>query len=520
MRLGALLTLWQQRLVAESEVNAMRQRKNLLLIITDQQRADTIARAGNAYIQTPNLDRLCETGTLYSNAYSEMPECCPARAVMFSGQWGHRTGNMGNGFANPLSSTFVHALNDEGYQTTCIGKMHAIPRDNTWGFQDVYRSEEMGHPDLDDYNRYVRDLGFDWVYETMGVRHEYYYIPQVSQLPDRLHQTTWVGDQTVDAINRLSVKDKPWFITASFVKPHPPFDPTTPYLNLYDPEVLPPPVRNERDRDEIWPLQQAQNYAKWMEQPGDTLTRLIKAAYYASISQIDVQIGRIVDELERHGLREETVILFTSDHGEMLGDHYQWGKRSFYDGSARIPFIISCPGSLPQGAVSDQLVGHRDIAPTLLDAANLLDERNVLDGHSLLRSSHDTPREITFGELVTNPYGVIPREEAVNISSIYMAATKKWKYIYSPNGGREALFNLEIDPNELVPLENDDSHAETKQTLRTALLEFFQREDYKGGLSEDGQQLRQVPLSEVPTPRNRQYSSYDPYHLEARKGRR
>lgn len=494
---------------------------NLLLIITDQQRADTLNKAGNPDIYTPNLDRLCETGIRYDQAYCESPECCPARSLIFSGQWGHRTGNMGNGLITPLETTFVEKLNKAGYHTENIGKMHSYPEGNNWGFQRVQRSEELGEMKRDDFKKYIVDLGLDWVYEPHGVRHEYYYIPQVSQLSDRCHNTTWVGNQTIEYMKQTQ-HDQPWFLTASFIKPHPPFDPTTPFLTMYDPADLPLPIRSDQDRTDMWPLQKGQNYSKWMELTDDNLARLIKAAYYACISQIDVQIGRMLDSLEENGMRDNTLIIFTSDHGEMLGDHYQWGKRSFYNGAARIPFILSCPGKLPEGAVNKDLVGHRDIAPTLLHAAGVLVHAEEWSGKSLLERIHNEEQEwrnITFGELVTNTYGVMSNELAEKVSSIYMAANQRWKYIYAPNGGKEALFDLEQDPLELTNLQFLPETQANKKQLRQALLSFFKEEGYTAGLSEDGEDLLEVPLTEVPAPRNRQYSMYDPYHKELRERR-
>ncbi|MFS0726643.1 sulfatase [Paenibacillus sp. 1P07SE] len=495
---------------------------NLLMIITDQQRADSIQAYGNPLVHTPHLDRLAASGIRYDRAYCESPECCPARSMIFSGQWGHQTGNLGNGFVRKLDATLADKLNEAGYWTEYAGKMHAYPKENTWGFQKVHRSEECWPPEEDDFAKYIADQGLDWVYEPSGIRHEYYYVPQASQVPDRHHNTTWVGNRTVEFLEHASA-EQPWCFVASFIKPHPPFDPTTPYLNLYDPADMPLPVRTAADRDGMWPLQQAQNYAKWTEQTDDNMARLIKAAYYASVTQIDTQIGRILDRLEEQGLRENTLILFVSDHGEMLGDHYQWGKRSYYNGSSRIPFLLSCPGRLPEGVVSEDLIGHRDIAPTLLDAAGLTINPEAWAGDSLLPRATgrtDYPwREVTFGELMTDTYHLMESGEREKLASIYMVADRRWKYIYSPNGGTEHLFDLDQDPDELNSLHHEPAAADVKQRLRSELVQFYRSVGFSPALNEAGTDLQRVPLTEVPTMRNRQYSPYDPHHLERRSGR-
>ncbi|MFS0726662.1 sulfatase [Paenibacillus sp. 1P07SE] len=494
---------------------------NLLLIITDQHRADAMGAYGNKDILTPNLDRLAASGVRYERAYAESPECCPARAMIFSGKWGHQTGNLGNGFVKKIEASFADRLAEAGYWTEYAGKMHSIPRGNSWGFRKTHISEENSGLEAGTYAQYIADQGLDWVYEPSGIRHEYYYIPQVAQVPDRHHNTTWVGNHTVDFLEQAA-SGQPWCFVSSFIKPHPPFDPTTPYLNLYDPAALPLPVRTDSDREGMWPLQQAQNYSKWTDTTDDNRARLIKAAYYASITQIDVQIGRILDTLEARGLRENTLILFVSDHGEMLGDHYQWGKRSYYNGSARIPFLLSCPGRVPEGAVSGDLVGHRDIAPTLLDAAGLREHAAACAGESLLprlSGAQTQWRQVTFGELITDPYRLMERSEMEEVAAIYMAADARWKYIYSPNGGTELLFDLDSDPDELQSLHDDERFSEEKHRLRRELLDFYRQAGFAPALNKEGTELRQIPLTDVPTRRNRQYSKYDPHHLERRKSR-
>ncbi len=228
------------------------------------------------------------------------------------------------------------------------------------------------------------------------------------------------------------------------------------------------------------------------------LARTIKAYYYATITQIDVQVGRMLNALEQTGLRDNTMVLYTTDHGELLGDHGHWGKRSFYDGAARIPFILSWPGRVPAGQTRDQLVGHRDIAPTFLAAAGLDDRAADLPGANLLALAEDPSadwREITFGELYESPM------------SIYAAIDARFKYAYSVAAGREHLFDLVADPCEQRNLARAPAFAAERTRLRSALVEFFRRCRYHWPLA-DGDLRREKPPGDATWARNRQYSRW------------
>ena len=472
-------------------------RPNLILIMTDQQRGDTIACSGNEHIQTPNLDRLCATGVRFDRFYTEMPECVPSRGMTMTGQWGHRTGVMANGM--PLaegSPTFVKTLEAGGYHCQGVGKMHFTPRRTTHGFDHIWLMEEIP-PSLegDDFLQYLQSVGYDWVHEPHGNRHELYYLPQPAQLPDEHCGTTWVTDRSIDYLRARQNEEQPFFLFTSYTKPHPPFAPTIPFQTLYDPARLPLPVRQPDDRAEAWPLHSAQDYSKWMESTDDNLARSIKAAYYACITQIDAQIGRILDLLEETGQRDNTLIIFVSDHGELMGDHYHWGKRAFYEGAVRVPGIVSWPNELPQGETRQHLVGHRDLSATFLEAAG--QEAEGLCGESMLKWACSQPavgREVTFGELFTGE------------RAIYMAADAEWKYAYMPNGAREQLFHLPSDPDELVNRADDEEAVSAKSRLRGALTQFFRDEGYAAAL--DGDELISLPDTPIHMGRNRQYARW------------
>jgi arylsulfatase len=463
---------------------------NILLILTDQQRADTIAACGGpSFMSTPHLDRLAREGVWFENMYSEMPECVPARSMILTGLYGHRTGVMGNQQRLPADApTFVQALTRQGYYAQAIGKMHFNPVRVTHGFDDLLLAEEIpGTQEEDDYLTFLRRVGYDHVHEPHGVRHEYYYIPQVSQLPDAYHATTWIGDRSVEFIQHPP--RTPWFLFASFIQPHPPFDPTVPFVSRYDPEDMPLPTGWD-EGGVAFELLLAQDYAKWMESCNANLVRLIKAAYYACITQVDVQIGRMLDALERTGQRRNTLVVFSSDHGELLGDHHHFGKRSFYRGACRVPLILSWPGTLPENEARVQLVGHQDFHDLFLDAAGLT--QSALRRWAENRT--DPGRPIIFGELFEGP------------SALYLAATSQWKYQYSPNGGTDQLIQLTEDGDELK--DAGPEHPEVRDNLRRALVEFFRNDGYRAPLNDEGDDLRVLPREPIRWPRNRQYASW------------
>jgi len=463
---------------------------NILLILTDQQRQDTLAKvASNPWIQTPSLDRLAERGVWFEAMYSEMPECVPARSVILTGKMGHVTGVMGNNRRlGGESPTIAHALSQAGYHTQAIGKMHFSPVRASHGFADLRLAEEIPTQiDEDDYLSFLVNSPYAHVLEPHGIRHEYYYIPQVSQLPDDLHATTWIGQETVKFLQHPP--QQPFFLYTSFIKPHPPFEPTLPYAFRYDPAQLPDPVDWSPAADPAGlELLRAQDYSKWMEATDLNLAHLIKAAYYACVTQVDVQIGRILDALDRSGLAQETLVIFSSDHGELLGDHHHFGKRSFYHGSTRVPLILSWPGTLPQGQVRQSVVGHQDFYQAMAEAAGLTQDSRLL---SIAKTGEKDEARLLVGELFEDE------------RAIYMAVDRRWKYLYSPNGGRECL--LAVDAQDHETQDYLTSHPDQANSMRKRLIQYFQREGYAPALDSEGADLCHLPDTTMSWPRNRQY---------------
>ncbi|MEO1237497.1 MAG: sulfatase-like hydrolase/transferase [Planctomycetota bacterium] len=342
-------------------------RPNILLVMTDQQRFDTIAALGNGLIRTPTLDRLCREGTAFTHAYTPSPVCVAARSALITGLAPHQTGCVDNMPTPTGTTSLMQHLAAAGYQTHGVGKMHFTPDPNiAWGFESRDISEEEHGPG-DDYAEFLEANGYGHVTSPHGIRSELYYTPQPSQLPERLHHTRWVVDRSIDFLGRRD-RARPFFLFSSFVKPHPPFENPTPWNHLYRGPDMPGPdtPADSAHYQTYW--NRVQNRYKYCDQGDDLrLQQNRQAAYYGCISFIDFQLGRLLQTLGDE--IDNTLILFTSDHGEFLGDYGCVGKRSMLDAACRVPMIARWPGGERPSQVVHTPTTLLDILPTCLAAA-------------------------------------------------------------------------------------------------------------------------------------------------------
>ncbi len=438
----------------------MSSKPNVLLIITDQQRFDTISAAGNPQIKTPNLDRLTREGTRFSSAYTPAPVCVPARCAMHYGQYPLTNGCFENNYDMPTDRPSVaDAMTRAGYRTHAIGKRHFTPNpQDPRGFQTLEKQEEIVD-DLsqDDYLQYLEANDCGYAIEPHGVRGEAYYVPQLSPLPPKHHPTQWVGDRTVDWLNDAGKGDEPFFLYSSIIHPHPPFSPPTPWHKLYRAPDMPLPKMTQNPESLYLHTNYRQNRYKGRDAGTDLrLQQLIKSYYWASISFIDHQVGRMLDTLEANGQLENTLIIFGSDHGEFLGDYGCYGKRSFLDSAARVPLICRLPGRFEAGAVCETPVSLIDIMPTALSVAETSVDN--LDGQDLAQvATESSEREIVFGHYQGAEAG------------IYMAVSKEWKYIWSAADNKELLFDRIADPLELRNRAYNVASASAARKMRDLL---------------------------------------------------
>lgn len=440
-------------------------RPNILLLFTDQQRHDTLRAGGNPLMVTPALDRLCREGMRFSSAFTPSPVCVSARCALIHGLYPFQTRCSRNSDAMPTDRlTMMQALTEAGYRTHGIGKMHFTP--DTYalrGFQTRERQVGIPLPEPDDdYMRFLADQGYDHVYDPGGVRGDLYYIPQTSQLPAALHPTQWIGDRALSFIASTD-PGQPFFLFASFIHPHPPFSPPTPWNKLYRAANMPNPKRPHRMEELLTYSNREQNRRKGRDDGIDNnLFRVMRAYYYACISFIDYQVARIVTALETSGRLDETLILYTSDHGEFLGDYDCVGKRSMLDAAARVPMIARYPKRFAPGQVCDTPVSLVDVMPTFLAAAGESERTTDLPGQDLADTAHrgtpDRSRTI-FGQFAHADEG------------LYMALNQNWKYYYSAADRREVLLDRVHDPLETRNCVSNWYCQSALETMRAGLIE-------------------------------------------------
>lgn len=443
----------------------MSKKPNILMLFTDQQRFDTIHALGNPVIKTPALDGLCEAGVAFTSAYSPSPVCVPARCSLVYGQYPAHTRCYDNGYKMPEDRrSFVDILTEAGYRTHGVGKCHYTPDKYALrGFQTREVQEECPARGSDDYMKFLEREGYGELFEPHGVRGEMYYVPQVSQLPPKLHPTQWVGDRSLAFIEAQKGSAQPWFLFSSYIHPHPPFAPPSPWHKLYRSFDMPLPNVPQDVESLQTHVNRVQNRYKGRDHGIDNnLLRNMKAHYYACISFIDFQVGRILQTLKQQGQLENTLVLLTADHGEHLGDYNCFGKRSMHDSCMRVPLVISMPGRFEGGVQCSQPVSLIDVMPTILGAAGCDAGGLNLDGEDLHAVARlKSGRKAVYSQIATRG------------DAIYTAVTDRWKYAYSAPDDREFLFDRVVDPLETRNRAGLPTTQETVKSLREQTVGFF-----------------------------------------------
>lgn len=446
----------------------MSRQPNILFVMTDQQRSDTIRALGNGEIRTPTLDSLAQTGTAFTNCYTPSPVCVAARSATITGLPPHLNGCASNNESPLRLQSIMQVLQGAGYRTHGIGKMHFNPQaDAMWGFESRDISEEGARLNgrRNDFHDYLNENGYGHVLEPQGMRSEMYYIPQPSQLPAEHHHTSWVADRAIEFLqNRDS--ERPFFLWASFIKPHPPFESPVPWNKLYRAAQMLPPRRPDDFSQLLSYWNHHQNRYKYRDKGYDEmLARTIKAMYYACISFIDFNLGRILEALGAE--IENTLILYTSDHGEMLGDYGSYGKRSMLNPAAKVPLIARFPHSASPGCRIDSPVSLLDVFPTFAAAAGLDIDKPSPEGADLLELAAGAgQREQVYSQVGEGNIG------------LYMIASRDLKYIYSAADNKEWLFDLRIDPQETKNWAGNSRYERQLREMRDRLIGRFERAGY------------------------------------------
>ena len=438
--------------------------KNLLFIMSDEHSRRVVGCYGDSIVKTPNLDKLAASGTRFANAYTPSPICAPARASLATGRYPHQHKYWSS--AEPYNGnmpSWSHRLRDEGHRCTSIGKLHFRSTEDDNGFDEEILPQHCinglgwvkglirDHP-MPDYNEGTKPFS-----EAIGEGESAYTIH------DRR-----IADAACDWLrkNAAAKSEKPWVLFVSFISPHYPLISPPEFFNLYDPEKMPLP--NNPDETPTHPaLKELYRFFNYRDYMSCSKIGMAYAAYYGLCSYVDHLIGRILDVLNELGLEDDTRVTYTSDHGEMLGNHGMWTKQVMYEDAVGIPLIISGP-DIPKGKVVDTLASLIDFYPTILEGAGIqlnkveqgLHGKNLYDLANL-----EAPERIIVSEY--HDGGVT--------KGFFMLRYKQWKLVYYA-GHESQLFDLDSDPLENVDLAKSDSHRGILKECVAKLYEILDPE--------------------------------------------
>ena len=434
-------------------------RPNILWICTDQQRYDTIHALGNEHIRTPNLDRLVAEGVAFSRAYSQSPICTPSRACFLTGRYPStlHVNRNGNAYFPHPAQLITRMLAHTGYQCGLAGKLHLSAAQGRveMRIDDGYRFFKWSHHPKPEpfwpteqhaYQRWLRDQGVDWSEAYGGEAPEGWDV-QTSYRPGieaRYHQTTWCANEAIAFMTEE--REGPWLMSVNPFDPHPPFDPPGEFLARMDMGSMPLPLFQDHELQSQLAFDGIDHQTDKPQSPSDYDARGMVAAYYAQIELIDEQVGRMLGALEASGQRENTIVIFMSDHGEMLGDHGLVLKGCrFYEGAVHVPLIVSWPGHLKEGLCSDALVELTDIVPTLLQLTGLPIPTNVqgLSLASILTGLADPTEHREFVRCEYHDALVRPHASHAN-----MIFDGRYKLVVYHGQDIGELYDLEEDPHE------------------------------------------------------------------------
>lgn len=437
----------------------MANKPHVLLISTDHWPNSLLGVSGHPAIQTPTLDTLARAGTRFTRGYSECPVCVPARKTLMTGATTrtHKDRVFNDRKGIDGLPTIAQTFRNAGYQAYAVGKLHVYPQRDRIGFDDVLLGEEgrLQYGAIDDYELFLGDRGYAGQQFAHGMCNNDY-VNRPWHLPEDCHVTNWSTQQMVRMIKRRD-PTRPGFWYLSYCHPHPPLAPLQCYMDMYrnidvdmpycgewakETESLPLPLKSRQKKDEHFT---------------EDLVRSARQAFYALCTHIDHQLRVVIGTLREEGLLNNTILLFTSDHGDMLGNHGMWAKRLYYEDSANVPMLlVGTAGDERVGhhRVDDRLVGWQDVMPTLLHLAGI-DIPDTVDGIPMVG---DEKREWLYGE------------GGEGGSATRMIHNGRFKLIYYATGNYRQLFDLEADPRELNDLADSPAHAEILEQLTNILI--------------------------------------------------
>ena len=460
-----------------------KKRPNVLLFTTDQQRGDHIelARregAGNPLVETPNVAAFLNHGAYFPNAYTEIPSTTGARRCLLGGQASHACGLIGYKAAEwHEPNTLARVLADNGYHCINVGWRNLHPRRKLYGFHVVIPHDLV--EGQDDY--------LEWLRREVGPEASEYghgcdangWLARPWHLDERYHSTTWTTDTAIDQLRKRD-PTRPWFLWLSHLRPHSPYDPPQFFWDMYAGRELPEiPVGDWAAVHDVGHVHPER--AAWRGRLSDEANQRQRIGYMGNCTHLDYELGRFFEMLRRYAPGtdvDNTLVIFTSDHGDMLSDHHLHRKCYAYEGSARIPFVIRYPAqfSMPRGTFDD-VVGLQDVMPTILEAVGVPIPDSVTGRSVFCAIRGEAWREFFHGE----------HSPCYSLDSAMQYLTDGMeKYIYFPVTGEEQFFNLGSNRQELHDLSEDPGHADRVALWRTRLIKLLAK---RGDGFSDGRKL-------------------------------
>jgi arylsulfatase A-like enzyme len=440
-------------------------RPNILWLMADEFRADAMHCSGNPVVSTPNLDRIAHEGVRFSTAYTVCPVCSPSRASAFSGRYAHVHGVTTNQVPAHNGEIFLPSiLKHYGYHTAISGKLHFVPTRFDFGFDQFWSFTSEGPTPEKGYNAFLK--------KKYGSPAKFPIVPGTCPWPDdplgrdvglflrepQDFETEWTADRALDYLRSRKGNPQPWFLYTSFLRPHSPSVLPKKYFDMYDADTvpifkLPPDAHLQRER--------AKGQQKRHIIDDERMERVLTAKYFGAVTNVDDNIGRILAELDRLGMLDNTIILFSADHGNMLGEKARWFKDLQYDGSAGVPLLWRGPKGAAEntGRVESRIVENIDILPTLLTAAGIpipegVQGRNFLP---LARGTDPHWKDRCFSQLHTG-----------------MIRTPQWKLIDNSLNlsGELELYDMRNDPHEERNVAGDPKNRDLVGDLSRQLTKF------------------------------------------------
>ncbi len=505
----------------------MNSNRNILFIMCDQLRHDYLSCYGHQSLQTTNIDRLAERGVTFTNVYSQAPICAPSRASFYTGRYMSSHGVMGNDDMTRLDEKMVaDYLRPLGYRTAVIGKTHSfknhlamtelgidmnseLARTAKSGGFEPYEHHEGLFPDpvrpkKQGYIDYLRGLGYDadnpWDQcansgiDEAGNLHSGWHLSS-SKYPAAIEEThsetAFTTQRAMDFIDETG--EKRWCLHLSYIKPHWPVIAAAPYHDMFSAEDIQTVVRSDRERENAHPVYQAFMQQEYSESYArDDVRELVVPVYMGLIKQIDDHLGRLFDFMQTRDLFENTMVVFTADHGDYLGDHWLGEKDLFHDASVKLPMIVVDPRSeadSSRGSQCEAFVESVDILPSFIEFAGGEICKERLEGRSLSPLLHENDiedwRDYTISEIDFSDRG--PRSllelEPYQCRGI-MVRNQRWKYIYHQEFIPQ-LFDMENDPDELVDLGADPEYRKTCSDMKELVFQWRNSLKRRTGLSYD-----------------------------------